>query len=207
LSPQAVFTTGMTYPKQIASVNVQGNANENISSGLNGYPAAYYGYGLQTITGAPLPVPGNQIQPFSPQASFAPYGSSGYQAYPRFTEGPRTTSQNRRSGEADSSPFSRFSNVPLETYRGEFYGLCKDQHGCRYLQRKLEERNPESVQMIFLETNMHVVELMTGLFLPSSSLSLVVVDWFTDTFVGQIHSAIISARSCLSIPMMSSALL
>lgn len=35
-----------------------------------------------------------------------------------------------------------------------------DQHGCRFLQKKLEERNPESVQIIFEETNMHVVELM-----------------------------------------------
>lgn len=44
----------------------------------------------------------------------------------------------------------------------EIYGLCKDQHGCRYLQKKLEEKNPQHVQMIFQETHMHVVELMTG---------------------------------------------
>jgi hypothetical protein len=31
------------------------------------------------------------------------------------------------------------------------------------LQRKLEERNAEHVQMIFDETQLHVVELMTGL--------------------------------------------
>ncbi len=57
---------------------------------------------------------------------------------------------------------ARFANVQLDHLQGEIYGLCKDQHGCRYLQKKLEERNPEHVQIIFLETNQHVVELMTG---------------------------------------------
>ena len=46
--------------------------------------------------------------------------------------------------------------------RGEIYTLCKDQHGCRFLQRKLEERDPESIHIIFLQTNQHVIELMTG---------------------------------------------
>ena len=46
----------------------------------------------------------------------------------------------------------------------ELYNLCKDQHGCRYLQRKLEERLPEHIQMIFEETSVHVVELMTDPF-------------------------------------------
>ena len=45
---------------------------------------------------------------------------------------------------------------------GEIYALCKDQHGCRYLQKKLEDNNPHYVQLIFMETNQHVVELMTG---------------------------------------------
>ena len=52
--------------------------------------------------------------------------------------------------------------MKLEHLQGEIYGLCKDQHGCRYLQKKLEERNPEHVHLIFMETNQHVVELMTG---------------------------------------------
>ena len=55
--------------------------------------------------------------------------------------------------------------MKLEHLQGEIYGLCKDQHGCRYLQKKLEERNPEHVHLIFMETNQHVVELMTGEFL------------------------------------------
>lgn len=57
---------------------------------------------------------------------------------------------------------ARFINVNLEHFQGEILGLCKDQHGCRYLQKKLEERNSEHVQLIFIETHQHVVELMTG---------------------------------------------
>lgn len=57
---------------------------------------------------------------------------------------------------------ARFANTPLEKLKGEIYGLCKDQHGCRFLQKKLEDRKPESVELIFEEVNEHVIELMTG---------------------------------------------
>jgi hypothetical protein len=59
---------------------------------------------------------------------------------------------------------SRYSNVKLEELIGEIYGLCKDQHGCRYLQKKLEEGDDENIRLIFEETNPHMIELMTGKF-------------------------------------------
>ncbi|KAI5279202.1 hypothetical protein KEM54_004283, partial [Ascosphaera aggregata] len=79
----------------------------------------------------------------------------------------RNRSQNpsRRNETADSCQFQRYSNsIPLEHYLGDIYTLCKDQHGCRYLQRKLEEKNGSQVHMIFEETYMHVVDLMTDPF-------------------------------------------
>jgi len=39
--------------------------------------------------------------------------------------------------------FNRFSGIRLEDLQGEIASLCKDQHGCRYLQKKLEEGAPE----------------------------------------------------------------
>lgn len=60
---------------------------------------------------------------------------------------------------ADST---RYANFKLENMQGQIYELCKDQHGCRFLQRKLEDHDPEHVDMIFEETKEHVVELMTG---------------------------------------------
>jgi hypothetical protein len=59
---------------------------------------------------------------------------------------------------------ARFNNLPLEQVGGTIYSLCKDQHGCRYLQKQLENRIPEQIHMIWLETNQHVVELMTDPF-------------------------------------------
>ncbi|KAK9389269.1 armadillo-type protein [Lipomyces mesembrius] len=67
------------------------------------------------------------------------------------------TASNRRQSEQD---VNRFANVMLESLVNEIYSLCKDQHGCRYLQKKLEERNPTYLNMIFNETYPHVVELM-----------------------------------------------
>jgi hypothetical protein len=59
---------------------------------------------------------------------------------------------------------ARFNNLPLEQVGGTIYSLCKDQHGCRYLQKQLENRVPDQIHMIWLETNQHVVELMTDPF-------------------------------------------
>jgi hypothetical protein len=65
---------------------------------------------------------------------------------------------------------NRFTGTRLEDLQGEISALCKDQHGCRYLQKKLEEGVPEHRDMIFRETFRHFAELMTG-----SCLSL--LDW------------------------------
>ncbi|CAG8505511.1 3182_t:CDS:10 [Ambispora leptoticha] len=59
---------------------------------------------------------------------------------------------------------NRFSGVQLEDLMGEIYSLCKDQHGCRYLQKKLEEKNEKYINMIFNEVFSHFVELMTDPF-------------------------------------------
>ncbi|OLL24452.1 Pumilio domain-containing protein isoform B [Neolecta irregularis DAH-3] len=59
---------------------------------------------------------------------------------------------------------SRYDNVMLESLVGQLYILCKDQHGCRFLQKKLSEGDPQQVAIIFEETHRYVVELMTDPF-------------------------------------------
>lgn len=59
---------------------------------------------------------------------------------------------------------NRFAGTRLEDLQGEIPQLCKDQHGCRYLQKKLEEGIPEHRDMIFRETFGHFAELMIGMF-------------------------------------------
>ncbi|KAG9964529.1 ARM repeat-containing protein, partial [Aureobasidium melanogenum] len=75
---------------------------------------------------------------------------------------PRVMQQPRRGQTGDDN--SRYSNVKLQDLVGEIYGLCKDQHGCRYLQKKLEEGDDENIRLIFEETNPHMIELMTDPF-------------------------------------------
>ncbi|OCT45870.1 putative RNA-binding protein [Cladophialophora carrionii] len=75
-----------------------------------------------------------------------------------------TPQRSGTGGRRNHGDDARFNNVPLESYRGNLYELCKDQHGCRYLQRKLEDGNDEHIQAIFVETCPHIIELMTDPF-------------------------------------------
>ncbi|KAF8499091.1 ARM repeat-containing protein [Russula emetica] len=68
-----------------------------------------------------------------------------------------------RRGDVDRE-FNRFAGTRLEDLAGEISSLCKDQHGCRYLQKKLEEGVPEHRDMIFRETFGHFADLMTDPF-------------------------------------------
>ena len=52
----------------------------------------------------------------------------------------------------------------MDQVAGNVYRMCKDQHGCRFLQKKLEEAHPKAVEMIFSEVYDHMVELMTDPF-------------------------------------------
>lgn len=136
----------------------------------NGMNGSVVPNGMQMPVYGAYPMPpyhavGQAAQPNGQVAGFTP--NSAYGAYAPFTNGfrfPDRAVGQRRSTEGEASQMSRFANYPLEHYQGELYSLCKDQHGCRYLQRKLEERNPEHVQLIFSETYMHVIELMTDPF-------------------------------------------
>ncbi|KHJ35245.1 putative rna-binding protein [Erysiphe necator] len=115
-------------------------------SGMQNMSAGQYGYSSPNIYGY------NGNQAFTPIRSQQP--------------GPRENSariiQNRRPNDADI--IDKYANVSLESLDGEIYTLCKDQHGCRYLQKKLEERNPDEIHRIWLETNQHVIEFMTDPF-------------------------------------------
>ena len=136
-------------------------------SGNGGIPGA-----LSHVNAQYQPYPGT----FVPSASYAPGGQQmayggpvsyqqnhpnyqpvpvGYQASSRVGPAPRRSAEG-----GDSSHQNRYNNTPIESHIGEIYAMCKDQFGCRYLQRKLEERDPEVLKIIFNETCAHVNELM-----------------------------------------------
>lgn len=119
----------------------------------NGYGNNYQGY-----------------QPFGPMSSNPATRYNPQDSQARVIQQRRTQSTDGKSfsshvnnTEADQlADSTRYANFKLENMQGQIYELCKDQHGCRFLQRKLEEHDPEHVDMIFEETKEHVVELMTG---------------------------------------------
>lgn len=79
--------------------------------------------------------------------------------------------------------------------------MCKDQHGCRFLQKKLDEMNTQTVDIIFNEVYPHFAELMTGKFYYCAIYEILGYSHFPL----QIPSAIISARSYSSTVKRSSA--
>lgn len=141
-----------------------------------GPPAYYGGYGMPMLNSSfnnmylgngqgqwPLgPPPASHMPAY--QAGFGGYSQFPQAGPPRFPENQTRAVQQRRNNNSNSEDATRFANVKLESLSGEIYGLCKDQHGCRYLQKKLEDRSPEHLEMIFNETAPHVIELMTDPF-------------------------------------------
>ncbi|KAI9190292.1 hypothetical protein H9P43_001725 [Blastocladiella emersonii ATCC 22665] len=59
---------------------------------------------------------------------------------------------------------ARFAGLDLDAVRGQFPVLAKDQHGCRFLQRKLEEGGPSAATAILDEILERFADLMTDPF-------------------------------------------
>ena len=144
-SPMAQFNSSISFPNQ----------------------AYYPGYGMQMMNIGMTPMQmtspiafQNQMQTFQTQPNYPAYANFPVQG--RFQDSQARVIQQRRMQTGDEN--ARFNNAKLEQLQGEILGLCKDQHGCRYLQKKLEERNAEHIHIIFIETFQHVVELMTDPF-------------------------------------------
>jgi hypothetical protein len=97
-----------------------------------------------------------------------PHGHSGHAAYMRNgrldgeTSPPAPLSKGQKTSPRLPYDVASFSSVDQAV--GHMYALSKDQHGCRFLQKQLEEQNPRITELIFLEIAPHFVELMTDPF-------------------------------------------
>jgi hypothetical protein len=176
-----------------ANGSIAGTVGSPTMSQYSTSTAPYYGYGMSMLNnamnslsvggpqyGAPPAYNPNGYQgvPGVQYGAYNPYAAYGPQA--RVQDSQARVIQSRRLQNGTCHPHTtegsmltktedanRFMNYDLKTMpREEIYTLCKDQHGCRFLQKKLEERNTEYLQIIFDETAPHVVELMTGKFFP-----------------------------------------
>ncbi|KAF7882633.1 uncharacterized protein EAF02_005996 [Botrytis sinoallii] len=152
------MSQGMSQAQMSPSVTSP-TGQQNYPTPVQGY---YNNYGMHMMSlGMQNMQLGQQMYP--PPNSYNNYSNAMYHQH----NGGQRDSQARviqQRRQNDGEAMNRFANVALEQLGGEIYALCKDQHGCRYLQKKLEDRNPEQVHMIWLETNQHVIELMTDPF-------------------------------------------
>jgi hypothetical protein len=165
-------------PPMTSAASVNGIAGTVGSPALPQYantPAsnAPYFYGMSMLTGG---MNGLSMGPGPQMGGPAAYGANGmfgganvpyYNPYATYGPSGRVQDSQARVIQTRrlQNDANRFMNYDLKTMpRHEIYTLCKDQHGCRFLQKKLEEHNPEALQIIFDETAPHVVELMTDPF-------------------------------------------
>ncbi|KAJ9175198.1 hypothetical protein P3X46_013776 [Hevea brasiliensis] len=58
----------------------------------------------------------------------------------------------------------RANYTSLEQVKGRVALISRDQEGCRFLQRKIDERKPEQTEMIFLELKDHLCDLVVDQF-------------------------------------------
>jgi len=126
-----------------------GNMNMNMNGGYPGHPQF-------------PPFQQSPYGPYQPQQPFVPAPAVGGAA--RTPNAPYAGNgvQQRRQGGDDN--LARFNSVNFEDLRSEILSLCTDQHGCRFLQRKLDERDEAHVKMIFEEVHPSITKLMTDPF-------------------------------------------
>ena len=102
-----------------------------------------------------------------------PHGSNNRQM--RYNDG--STSHNNGGGDGRSPASaelremqrraetkSQYADATLEQFVGSIYLLCRDQHGCRFLQRQLDLLGSKAADLIFNEVKVHTVDLMSDCF-------------------------------------------
>lgn len=99
------------------------------------------------------------MPPSSPSSPSSPTSTSSFRKAQQSTtsSNSNSTTTQRRHNEHD-----KFAHIKFEDVVDDIYSLCKDQYGCRYLQRKLEEQNDEQRDIIFEQVFPHFIKLMTG---------------------------------------------
>ncbi|KAF5235412.1 hypothetical protein FAUST_7103 [Fusarium austroamericanum] len=153
--------SGYGVPQGAPQGAPQGSVPQGAPQGATHQPSAYNANMLASSMQQMSMNGANGGSMYQPQ-NYNGYNAGHYNQSNQPRDSQARVMQHRR--QLDNEAMSRFQNMPLESFVGTIYELCKDQHGCRYLQKKLEERNPDQVHMIWNETNKHVIELMTDPF-------------------------------------------
>ncbi|KAH7046758.1 hypothetical protein B0J12DRAFT_741720 [Macrophomina phaseolina] len=152
----------------IASPNGNGVTSPPMYSNPTG--PYYGGYGVSMINMGLQNMGLNGQAPYGQMPMYPPFNAYGQpfpQPYmqqppsqPRFPDSQARVIQQRRmqSQEEHMRSTTNYNFDSLMPH--DIVELCKDQHGCRYLQKQIEGRNLDIVRKIFEATKDHVVDLM-----------------------------------------------
>lgn len=98
------------------------------------------------------------------QQQLLPQKPTSFFLIPTANPQPKSKKQNeRRSTNTDQD---KFADAKIDDFIGKLYELCKDQNGCRFLQKKIEEKENgiKNLEIVFNEIYPHFTELMIGKF-------------------------------------------
>lgn len=89
-----------------------------------------------------------------------PSSNSAYQQYTPVPQQQQQTKTKSKKNERQQQQ-DRFADAKLDDFVGKLFELCKDQNGCRFLQKKIEE-SAKQLELVFNEIHQHFSQLMTG---------------------------------------------
>jgi hypothetical protein len=152
------------------------NAYQPVAQPVMGGPQGYQPYGYNPPSVPQGVVPGQWPVPQPPY-----YGYQNFvpQYAGRGRDNQQLVMQNRRAqidgvcpccvprfltASESGRDHNRFANADLETLRGQIFSVSKDQHGCRFLQKKIDEDRDKNVPIILAEVQDHIVQLMQDSF-------------------------------------------
>lgn len=160
-------TFGPYHPQEVNSLSTvqslgQPQAMQSAYYGGYGMQMLNNGFGSMNMNGSHLGQSQWHNQPVAfQQTSFGMHQQQHHQGgyamagASQYSDGQKNAVQQRKAQAEDF-----YNAVTIPELNGQLYSLCKDQHGCRFLQRKLEERNEHDIQAIFVEVKDHFQELM-----------------------------------------------
>lgn len=138
---------------------------DNSSSMQYAQPAFYGGYGVNMLNAGFNNMNLNAQPGHWQQPTFQPNTYNGYAVYQNHGQaaaGAPRYDNHRANGRArtNNDDAAIVANVRLDDVRGKVFDLCIDQHGCRFLQRKLDERDQSTLNIIFEEVRPKIYQLM-----------------------------------------------
>lgn len=177
-SPQRSFTPNVQEPHSLQlSNNTQSSQNPN-STGNNKRNLSYSSVAAASQPPARMVTPPASVPVVTSSSpasidSDDQYEESQQQQQPQepsqSVKSPSPIQGNKQKENGKQTPTSSTSSTPskynhISDVTGKIYQLSKDQHGCRFLQKKLEDGNYEDLDAIYTEVYPHIVELMTDPF-------------------------------------------